>query len=318
MKRILVIGCTILLALQVPLLAQSIRIVSPPQRVALPFASAAKISPTGQLISFTGKSFNKLFISDADGSNIRELCSHDGAGWGHQWSPNGRFIAVRANHAEGRTKQVSLEVLDVVTGAETAVTGLLPSRNRLSLPQWNGLNVMTFTTRAGLETRKVELRDSSATVLPLSKQEAFFSRWSTDVLEISTGTRISRVRPFRQSRQVINSSWSANGSFSAVEFGGRPSLYVFSGDGKNQLLIDAKGESPGWFKNEFVVYMVIEDDGYRILSGNIWISDVTGKEKKNLTEGFGEIGLYPSVANDGTIVFTTEGGSVYKMKVAIE
>jgi Tol biopolymer transport system component len=307
-----------MLVWQVPLLAQSVRIVSPPRRLALPFASAAKISPTGQFISFTGKSFNKLFISDADGLKVRELCSHDGAGWGHQWSSDGRFIAVRSNHADGKTKLVSLELLDVVTGAETAVTGLLPSRNRLSLPQWNGPHLMTFTTRAGLETRKIELRDSSATILPLTKQEAFFSRWATEVLEISSGTRINRVRPFRQLRQVINSSWSTDGSLSAVEFGGRPSLYVFSADGKSQLLIDAKGESPGWFRNEFIVYMIIDDDGYRILSGNIWISDSTGKEKKNLTEGFGEIALNPSVAADGTILFTTEDGAIYKMRITLE
>ncbi len=297
--------------------AQEIRIVIPPERLPIPYASSAKLSPTGEYISFTGKAFEKLYVADSDGENAHELCSHAAVGWGHQWSPDGKYIVVRANHQQQNTKRVAIELLDVANHAEIAVTGPLSSRSRLSLPQWNRNDLLTFTTRSGLELKRVELTDSTVSVVSVPRQEVSFSRWSTDALEQYDGGKSQRIRPFRQARQVLNSSWSPNNNLSVVEFAGRPSLYVVSRDGKNPVLIDAKGESPCWLNENYIVYMVTEDDGHRILSGNIWITDNEGKVKKNLTEGFGEVALYPSAANDGTIVFTTERGAVYKMKIAV-
>ncbi|MGH2568634.1 MAG: TolB family protein, partial [Bacteroidota bacterium] len=194
----------------------------------------------------------------------------------------------------------------------------LSPRGRVSLPQWTGKDLFAFSTQAGLEVRRIELKDSALTLVAVERQEISFSRWSTDALEKYDSAKVTRVRPFRQARTILNSAWSPSNKVSAVEFSGRPSLYAIARDGKSPLLIDAKGESPCWLNDNYIVYMVTEDDGHRILSGNIWIADKEGKMKKNLTEGFGEIALYPSAALDGTIVFTTEGGAVYKMRIAVE
>lgn len=297
---------------------QEFRVVRPPTKLPLPYASSAKISPTGDRISFTGKGFNKLFVANIDGSNVQELCSHDAVGWGHQWSPDGKFIAVRANHVQEKTKRVRVELLDVANGTEIAVTNLHSSRSRLSLPSWKDQNLLAYTSRSGLELKRIVLEDSTLTLKTVSRQDVTLARWSTDALEIIEGTKVQRVRPFRQSRQVLNAAWTSDRGFSAVEFSGRPSLYVVSADGKNTTLIDAKGESPCWLDDRTIVYMVTEDDGYRILSGNIWISDREGKMKKNLTEGLNEVALFPSAAKNGTIVFTTESGAVYTMTISRE
>jgi len=301
--------------------AQNVRVVNPPERLPLPSASVATVSPDGSRIAFSGEKFQKLFVADSEGVGIHELCSHAAAGWGHRWSPDGRFIAVRVNHPEQHTKRVGLEILDLETQKEIPVTDILPSRSRLSLPQWDaahGKAQLSYTTRSGLEFKQIVFDDSTVSVSNVDRQAASFSRWSTDGLEIHAASKVQRVRPFRQPRTVLNSAWSPDRKASAVEFSGRPSFYVIPADGKTPLLIDQKGESPCWLNDRFVVYMVTEDDGYRITSGNIWIADKEGKVKKNLTEGLNEIALYPSAAKNGTIVFTTESGAVYKMKVAVE
>jgi Tol biopolymer transport system component len=295
---------------------QEFRIVHPPTRLPLPFASSARISPTGDRISFTGKGFNKLYIADVEGRHVQELCSHDAVGWGHQWSPDGKFIAVRANQNEAPTKRVRLELLDVENGTEIAVTDFLPSRSRLSLPSWKDTNLLAYSSRSGLELKKIEWKDSALTLTNIPRQDVALARWSTDALEIIEGAKVQRVRPFRQARQVLNAVWTSDRRFSAVEFSGRPSLYVVSADGKTTTLIDAKGESPCWLDDHTIVYMVTEDDGYRILSGNIWVSDREGKVKKNLTEGLGEVALFPSAAKNGTVVFTTESGAVYTITIS--
>lgn len=317
MKRVrIIVFCTTLLWSFA--WGQEFRIVRPPTKLPLPYASSAKISPTGDRLSFTGKGFNKLFVADIDGGNVQELCSHDAVGWGHQWSPDGKFIAVRANHVQDKTKRVRVELLDVEKGTEIAVTNLLPSRSRLSLPSWKEQNLLAYTSRSGLELKRIAWEDSILTLKTVSRQEVVFTRWTTDALEIIEGTKVQRVRPFRQSRQVLNAAWTSDRRLSAVEFLGRPSLYIVSADGKTATLIDAKGESPCWLDDRTVVYMVTEDDGYRILSGNIWISDKEGKRKKNLTEELNEVALFPSAAKNGTIVFTTESGAVYTMTISRE
>ncbi|HEX9829378.1 MAG TPA: hypothetical protein VGB10_04125 [Bacteroidota bacterium] len=298
--------------------AQNVRIVSPPERLPLPFASVAKISPTGEYISFSGERFNKLFISNTEGSSYSELCSHAAAGWGHTWSPDGQFIALRANHHEEKTKRVAVEMIDVANKIALPVTDWLSSRARLSLPEWSATNVFSYSTSSGIQVRRAEIDDSTVTIATVEPGQISLRLWSVDALEVRDGMKLQAVRPFRQSRQVLSSAWSPERNISAVEFSGRPSLYVVSEDGKTPHLVDAKGEYPCWINDRYVVYMVTEDDGYKILSGDIWIADKDGKMKKKLTEGLNEIALYPSASKDGTIVFTTESGSVYKMKVAVE
>jgi Tol biopolymer transport system component len=297
---------------------QGFRIVHPPTKLPLPYASSARISPTGDRISFTGQGFNKLYIADVEGRHVQELCSHDAVGWGHQWSPDGKFIAVRANHVQDKTKRVRLELLDVENGTEIALTDFLPSSSRLSRPSWEDKNLLVYSSRTGLQLKRIEWEDSALTLKNVPRQDAALARWSSDALEIIEGPKVRRVRPFRQTRQVLNAVWTSDHHFSAVEFSGRPSLYVVSADGKTTTLIDAKGESPSWLDDHTIVYMVTEDDGYRILSGNIWVSDREGKVKKNLTEGLGEVALFPSAAKNGTVVFTTESGAVYKMTISRE
>jgi Tol biopolymer transport system component len=302
----------------IPTQTQELRIVQPPVKLPIPFARLAKISPTGDRISFTGNAFNKLYVADLDGKNIVELCPHAAVGWGHQWSPDGKFIAVRANHFPQNTKRVRVEILDLEKHTEIPATDLLSPRSRLSLPEWNSDNLITYSTRAGLETKRIELNDSAVSVVVVAQQDVSLRRWSSDALEMRDSAKLQRVRPFRQARQVLNAVWTSDRRLSAVEFAGRPSLYVVTEDGRTATLIDPKGESPCWFDDQYIVYMVTEDDGHRILSSTIWIADKEGKMKKNLTEGFNDIALYPSAARNGTIVFTTESGAVYTMKIAVE
>ncbi|MCI0707467.1 MAG: hypothetical protein L0Y80_08300 [Ignavibacteriae bacterium] len=299
-------------------LAQQVRIIELPQLLPLPPASIAKISPTGAYISFSGEKFNGLFVTDSRGMVITELSPYAGIGWGHTWSPDGRLIAARANHPEQQTKRVSLEVFYVFSKRSASATGLLDSRARLSLPHWSSANILVFSTNEGVVLRKAQIGDSAVTILTPNPAEVSFKRWTSSALETHQQATTQYTQPFRETREVLNNDWSPDGKRSAVEFSGRPSLYMVTDDGKTSNLLDPKGEYPAWINNQYLVYMVTEDDGYRITSGTIWISDAEGKMKMNLTEGLNEIALYPSAAQDGTIVFTTESGAVYKMKVAVE
>jgi hypothetical protein len=311
--------CTLLLLtlLSAVAAAQSIRIVEPPQRLPLPASSLAKLSPDGAWISFTDRSFNGIWIATRDGEDAREVCSHVGTGWGHQWSPDGRYLAVRANMPTGLTKRVGIELIDVASGMEIEVTGFLPSRTRLSLPQWSGDAVLTYTSHNALEARRVEISDSIPTLTPVSPHELKLVRWYDNAVEIHDGSAVQHVRPFQNPRQTLNAVLNPSRTSIAVEFLGRPSLYVVAADGKSQQLIDARGEAPSWLNDNHVVYMVTEDDGHRLVKGSVWIADLAGN-KKQLTEGFNAIALHPSAAQDGTIIFTTETGIVYRMRIAVE
>jgi len=297
--------------------AQQVEIVEAPHPIILSGNHVSPLlSPDGRTIAFSQQGYKGIYLMNVDGTNIRTLCEHAGAGWGFEWSPDGRYIAARINQFEPDSvrKKTTIEVIDVESGESILVMPFQKSMN-IGLPRWSN-NVVYFSTRQGIKYNAVQ-KSSSGKGLKLKKISKPNVRYSTagEIMMEDRGTK--RVLKSPGGREILSAVWSPSGDKIAIEVVGRPSLYIVNSNGSSVTELDAKGERPRWLNDSYVVYMVTEDDGHRLLAGNIYLAKSDVSEKTNLTANLNKIALYPSASPDGKIVFNTEDGMIYVMRIRI-
>ncbi len=297
--------------------AQQVEIVEAPHPITVSaYYSTPLISPDGNLIACSQERYKGICLMNVDGTNVRTLCEHAGAGWGFEWSPDGKYIAARINQLEPDSihKMTTVEVIDVQDGTSILVMPLEKSA-AIGLPQWSS-NVVYFSTKQGIKSSAVQ-KSSSGKDLKLTKLSKPNVRYRTARGIVLEDLGAKRVLKSPGGREILSSVWSPTGDKIAIEVVGRPSLYVMSADGSNMIELDAKGERPRWLNDSYLVYMVTEDDGHRLLAGSICLAKSDGSSKVNLTPDLNKIALYPSASSNGTIVFSTEDGMIYVMKVRV-
>ncbi|MCE1189221.1 MAG: hypothetical protein LWX56_08760 [Ignavibacteria bacterium] len=303
MKRI--VSLFICIGLFVPLMAQTIKIVSPITKISSSDKaySFARISPDGSSIAASGAGFNGLVLLDLNGTEKKKLSDAQGIGWNFSWDPAGNYVAGRANTWNDKTKLSSIIVCDL---SGTVVSESKPSAD-VSLPYWgiSGGSVVWFDQKAGWQS--ANLNKSNGPVVAIGNGS----------LHVLYNTKAS-CASFPENMfpgQILNIAWSPSGSKACIEVAGR-GLYVY--ECANNAIYDlGYGEFPSWLDDEYFVYMEQKDNGQRVTASNIYLKKYNGSDSKNLTMNSGKLAMYPSCEKNGTIVFTTENGELYKMSVTI-
>jgi Tol biopolymer transport system component len=97
---------------------------------------AMRLSPDGhRVLSWTGTwTSQKLFSSDLDGGNVRQLTDGSGVVWGARWSPDGKRIAF-ADHDSGGVLHVF--VIKADGSDRRQVTHLPASEGQAQIPAWS-------------------------------------------------------------------------------------------------------------------------------------------------------------------------------------
>lgn len=91
-------------------------------------------------------------------------------------------------------------------------------------------------------------------------------------------------------------------------------VYIAAADGSSPRRIAAKGDFPAWASNNIVVYTVSHDDGYVILDSTLKATDITTGETTDLTGNDVVVGE-STAAPDGTVIYTTVEGNIFKLSV---
>jgi len=297
-------------------------------------------SPTGNGLAVAGDKFQGLYYTDIFG-NLTTISQAPLAGWRFAWSPDGQDIAYRSREDDG------MGMAMMVAGANGESKQVTPYLNDMFPPTWSGDGI---TYRAGDELVTVDKDGKVTKVHSLSQGRGLLSRIvnvsaSFMVCNI-TGATFSAFGSLLSS-QASNGKpgkgvyvdpesqiWvvDENGNRKKlIDVEGVPgyatpaksptednyavpgydgNLYIANPNGSDPVNL-GQGSNPTWSPDgRYLIYDRSMDDGHRLISSDLWISNFDGSWQFQLTNTPG-VELYPSWSPDGNWIAYVIDGVVY-------
>lgn len=266
-------------------------------------------SPDGTKIAMAGKNYKGIWVMNADGSNLYQVCSSIAAGYRFSWSSDSQEILAREIIYQKRRRTHLIAVYNIATGERREIAR---SRRTLTgLPRWSADNrSIIYQTVRGLQT--VPSGRSTAPLQVQSRPFTFYNEKSDFVLLDADLKVAERLTPVEGT--YLNATLSPDGDKIAFELLGGP-LYVVNADGTNPVDL-GQGERPCWSPDgQHLAYMVTTDDGHRITGSDLYICKADGSEKSNLTHSRFQVEMNPYWTPDGQSLVYDEKttGRIYKL-----
>ena len=268
-------------------------------------------SPDGSMIAFTSAKYKGIWIIDVQNRNIKQITDETAAGFLFKWSDDSKSILTRVAKYDGMKRYNAVKLFNIksdesflLTDYRTMMPGLpsfSPDNNKVYMFGRNNLEIFD----SGIEAKSYKKSAVSSKII--------YIRDDKIAVEDLISHQLKTFEPVKGKR-VLNLLASPDGSRVAFEiYGG--DMYVMNSDGTG--LIDlGEGYRPKWSPDsQYIVYMITKDDGYRILSSDIYTIKIDGTEKTNLTNSIDQIEMNPDWSPDGKkIAFDVPGeGSIYIM-----
>lgn len=250
-------------------------------------------SPDGAYLAFTGPRYEGIWIVRPDGSDLRQVSDEPGAGYGFEWSPDGRALLARVSQYDGPRRLNAVKVFDVETGEERLVTAY---RSRMpTLPHWMPDGGRAYLFSEG----DLEVFDTG--LAPAAGKAA------DQVVLLGVGTQLARadlatgaveaVSPLGDA-QVLNLALSPDGARAVFEvMGGNMHVMNVDGTGLTDL---GTGYRPQWSPDgAYIVYMRTEDDGHAVTASDLYAVRADGTGHVRLTDTPERLEMNPAWSPDG-------------------
>jgi Tol biopolymer transport system component len=270
-------------------------------------------SPDGTMIAFTSSGYKGIWTINLDTKKITQITSDEASGFGFQWSNNSKIILTRIAKYEGFRRYNAVKTFNVKTGESNLLTDFRTSMP--GIPQFTSTDDRVFIFgRHNLEIFNSGIKDNSLRKSGSSPQIIYIRNDKIAVQNLITN-KLQIFEPVKGER-VLNLQNSPDGKKVAFEIIGG-NMYVINVDGTG--LIDlGKGYRPKWSPDsKYIVYMITEDDGYQILSSDIYSIKTDGTERTNLTNSGDKTEMDPSWSPDGKKIVYDAGneGAIYIMDI---
>jgi Tol biopolymer transport system component len=267
-------------------------------------------SPQGDRLAVAGENYEGLWEVDRQSGQLRQISDQIGAGFLPVWSADGQRIATRVTEVQDQRRFSAITVLDV--DGETA-TELTEYEKDLSTPHWIDGDRKLFFTRDG----KAEVMEAPGAV----KSEMP----SGDlILFLKDGAMVLRQWPDEEEQilqpvegTILWAILSPDKGHIVFEVSGAE-LYSVAVDGTGLVEL-GRGERPRWSPDgRWITCMVTEDDGYRILSADIFVVSSDGGQRVPITETADRLEMNPDWSPDGGMIACDTRGEGAILLIPVE
>lgn len=271
-------------------------------------------SPDGKYLAMTSDNYRGIWVMDLRSYNTVPLTDEERAGYGFEWSSDSREIACRTVKV-AKKRLSAIKVFEVETGMSRLVTDF---RQHIGLPFWANKDLHICYTA----DKKFEIVSTERPMRPADARNGFYDKEEIVLFNSFGRVIVSNLEQTRQTilvdpiNRFINPQLSPARNKLVVEMTDGH-IFVMNIDGTDAVDL-GPGSSPRWAPSgERLVYFISEDDGERIISSDIFISNISGEEKYQLTNTQDRIEMHPDWAPDGnSIVFDEyDTGLIYQIKL---
>ncbi len=270
----------------------------------------AKWSPDGTKIAFSGARYNSIWLSDANGNNLKQVTDDSSAGYGFSWSADSKTLLARPARLGSHARYNCIKLYEVETNKATVLQEETTTLKQL--PVW----VEGDSKVAMVLGKEVKMVSSGKPVLKSAPENSNQAVLFNGALVSASAKSEVSFSEFND-RIVFNQRTSPSGTKVVFQVNGL-GLFVSNSDG-TQLKNIGQGEQASWMPEEkYVVVTLVEDDGVVITKGNLYAVDVESGNYYPLMEGSQWIALNPSVSPDGaSLLFDNpRDGAVYLLNLS--
>lgn len=243
-------------------------------------------SPSGDKIAVTTNGYTGVFVTDADGGNLKCVTNAPGAGYKMAWSADGKQILGRTNVVENNRVFHEIKVWNVESAKEYTIVA--KTRDLKGTPTWSSAGRINIAQKNGVCTLSMSGNAVAAetSVYDLMVNDPIGAMTKIDGLNAIGG------------RMILNPSISADGKKVAFQIYGK-GMYVCNSDGSDIKYLGV-GVYPMWLPDgECLVFNRTTDDGARLTSSELIAVNVNTGKEVSLINRADIIPLKPSVSPDG-------------------
>jgi Tol biopolymer transport system component len=269
------------------------------------FYTAPKWSPVADKIAFSSNNFRGIWTYNLENDQLTQITDEISAGFGFSWSADGRMILARVSEYQQWKNFSAVKLFDLEQQKEILLTDYKPYLP--SVPHWTPLHDKIYFFNG----RQIEYVKTGYSIEGITWYRYCYSLSDKIIIENNTGEAPIELQPF-PGVEYLNLVLSPNNQYLAFEvYGGN----CFIMNLNTMELVDlGRGNYPQWsWDSQYLAYMLAEDDGHHYTASDIYISDLTGTVKQNITNDTDLITMYPtwspsglqiafSTHNEGTIV----------------
>jgi Tol biopolymer transport system component len=287
MRRILIL----VLGIAVQLYSQNIFEVKSVKILMVPSGNetaymAPRWAPVGNKIAFSSGNYKGIWLYDFDTRQVRQITDELSAGFGFSWSEDGQSILARVSRYQNQKRQSAVKIFNIAKNTEKYLTDyrtFLPD-----IPRWTPGDEQVYFFDGKQETF-INVGVSTENQVP---GKILYSRNDHIILKDNLSGEQSELQPF-EGQQYLNLTLSPDNRHIAFEvYGG--DCYIM--DTRTQVLVDlGRGNYPRWSPDgEYIAYMMAQDNGYTYTASDIYVSNLDGSIRQNLTANLDNIAMYPS------------------------
>jgi len=268
-----------------------------------------QFSPDGNKLYYTTSKSKGLFSYDLKTQVQEILTKTEGAGYQPIITENGKKIYFKENSYINRKRHSMLVELDIEAKSENRIN---TGESKVTNPTLVNNSTLVFQAHPQLQALDLVSHQINNYIAP-EKTIVFTENLD---LYVHRNNITHKLQPLGEGHYIW-ASISPNQKYILFAVAGR-GTYISDLDGT--ILHDlGYAHAPKWSPDgQWIVYMVDHDDGYQYTSSNIFISNLDGSQRFQITPA-DQIAMYPNWSPEGSrVTFHTDKGEIYLLSLLHE
>lgn len=269
-----------------------------------------KMSPAGDRVYFTGENFRGISYYDMGSGQILQVTDQPGAGYNFSVSKDGSAIVYRTSRegADGQARRQQIIEKNIQSNEEI----IIAEGDNLTTPLSVSENAVTYAHENNFQVASASAELSQRPAVPAGP----VVNSGDDCMMLYINGQTKKLAPLGAG-SYIWTSVSPDGT-----------RLLFTVAGKGTYISDLQGKiltelgyanAPVWSPDgKYIAYMVDKDNGTNYTSSDIYVVSSSGENRQKLTDTANIIEMYPQWGDSSHLLFHSDDGSIYSMKLKID